>query len=266
MGMSAPAPCIGVFDSGLGGLSVLAELQHQLPDARFTYLADSGFAPYGPRPAAQVRERCLLIAETLIERGARVIIVACNTATATAVNSLRETLPIPVIAMEPAMKPAAAATRNGVVGVLATEGTLSSARFAGLLDRFARGIQVSVVPCPDLVELVERGMLNGTEVTTRVRARVDQATHHGADTLVLGCTHFPLLRAAIASAAGADRVLIDTAGAVARHAAANLPTGLCHGPGLELLTSGDTEILIRVAGQVLATGSVPATASRWNSR
>lgn len=263
--MPSQQTCVGVFDSGLGGLSVLAELQRHLPQVAFRYVADSGFAPYGPRSPREVRGRCLRIAEALVERGAQMIVVACNTATATAVDTLRANLSVPVIAMEPAVKPAAAATRSGVVGVLATEGTLASARFAALLDRFAREISVTVVPCPDLVDLVEQGFLNGAKVRSRVVARVREAGNDGADTLVLGCTHFPLLRPLIADAAGPGTVLIDTAAAVARHAAATLLTGSCGVGRIELLTTGNPAILRRVAAQVLAAGSVPATASRWKS-
>lgn len=242
--------CIGVFDSGVGGLSVLKALRRRMPDAPFRYVADSGFNPYGPRPPEQIRERCLTLAQGLVEGGAAMLIVACNTATAVAVETLRAHVTVPVVGMEPAMKPAAAATRNGIVGVLATDGTLASARFAALLDRFAGHVRVHVLPCPDLVDLVERGQLDGAHSRARVRRRVQALRALGADTLVLGCTHFPLLRPLIEAAAGPDCALIDTANAVARESLRRRPPGL-HGGSLELFSTGDPERLRRVARQVL---------------
>jgi glutamate racemase len=245
-----PPRCIGVFDSGVGGLSVLTALRRHMPDAPFCYVADSSHNPYGPKPPEQIRERCLMLAEGLVARGADMLVVACNTATAVAIDALRGRLEIPVIGMEPAVKPAAAATRNGIVGVLATDGTLASARFAALLDRFAHGIRVHVLPCPDLVELVERGELDGNHARQRVERRVAALQRLGADTLVLGCTHFPLLRPLIEAAAGPECAVIDTADAVARQTLRRRPPGLVGG-GLELYSTGHPERLQRVARAVL---------------
>jgi glutamate racemase len=247
-----PRRCIGVFDSGVGGLSVLTALRRHMPDAPFCYVADSSHNPYGPKPPQQIRERCLMLAEGLVAHGADMLVVACNTATAVAVDALRARLTIPVIGMEPAVKPAAAATRNGIVGVLATDGTLASARFAALLDRFAHGIRVHVLPCPDLVELVERGELDSSHARERIEHRVTALRAMGADTLVLGCTHFPLLRPLIEAAAGPDCAVIDTADAVARESLRRRPPGLVGG-GLELYSTGHPERLQRVAGAVLGT-------------
>ncbi len=270
-----PAACIGVFDSGVGGLSVLSALRRALPGAPVCYLADSGYAPYGPRPAHVIQRRCVQIADALVARGARLLVVACNTATAGAADVLRAHLWIPVVGMEPAAKPAAAATRNGIVGVLATDGTLASARFAALLDRFAADVEVHMLPCPDLVDLVERGILDGPEARRRVAGRVSALRARRADTLVLGCTHFPLLRPLIVTAAGPDCALIDTASAVARQAARLLPANLPSDGGLHLFSSGDPAPLRAVSGQLL--GVAPAVAawspdagrgsrSRWNNR
>ncbi len=172
--------------------------------------------PYGARSADEIRGRSLALARFLLEQGAKALVVACNTATAAAAGTLRETFTTPVVAMEPAVKPAAAATRNGVVGVLATVGTLRSAQFAALLDRFGGGIEVVTQPCPGLPEQVEAGELD----TPRTRALVERylapLRARGADTIVLGCTHYPFLRPLIADLAGPEIVLIDTGAAVAR--------------------------------------------------
>jgi glutamate racemase len=207
---------IGVLDSGVGGLSVCRAIRRHLPGADLLYFADSAYAPYGEQSPELVRRRTLAIAEALIRRGAGALVVACNTATAAAVEPLREAVAVPVIAMEPAVKPAAAATRKGVVGVLATTGTVSSARFAALLDRFAGNIEVRVQPCPGWVERVERGELDGSRTEALVARFVRPLTDAGADTLVLGCTHYPFLAPVIAEIAGPEIALIETSDAVAR--------------------------------------------------
>ena len=162
--MSKSAP-VGVFDSGVGGLSVLGEIQRLLPNETLLYVADSGHVPYGEKTPEFIRQRSAAITDFLIEQGAKALVVACNTATAAGINELREKYPqLPIIGMEPAVKPAAAATRSGVVGVLATTGTLQSAKFAALLDRFASDVRVITRPCPGLVELIEACELH-SEVT-----------------------------------------------------------------------------------------------------
>ncbi len=207
---------IGVFDSGLGGLSVLAAIRRRLPAADLDYVADSGHVPYGDKGEAFIRERSLRLAGFLLDQGADILVVACNTATAAAVPSLRETLAVPVVGMEPAVKPATRATRTGVVGVLATVGTLQSARFAALLDRFGAGITVLTQACPGLVEQVEAAELDTPATREMVRGFVAPLLAGGADTLVLGCTHFPFARPVIEQAAGPGVTVIDTGEAVAR--------------------------------------------------
>ena len=150
---------IGVFDSGVGGLSVLRRIRALLPAEDLLYLADSAYAPFGDRPTEWIRARSLQLAEWLVAQGAKALVIACNTITAAASDLLREHVAVPVIAIEPAVKPAASVTRSGVVGVLATTSTLESERFASLLTRFARGVEVVAQPCPGLVELIERGEL-----------------------------------------------------------------------------------------------------------
>ncbi|HET8700846.1 MAG TPA: glutamate racemase [Nitrococcus sp.] len=214
--MGGAADPIGIFDSGLGGLSVVQAIRSLLPAENLLYVADSAYAPYGGRPAAFIRDRALDLAGFLQAQGAKALVVACNTATAAAAEALRAHFDLPVVAMEPAVKLAAAATRCNVVGVLATEGTLASARFAGLLARFASHIRVVTRPAPDLVLLVERGEINGAEASQRVAAHVHYLLREGSDTIVLGCTHYPHLRPLIEHAAGPDVAIIDTGPAVAR--------------------------------------------------
>ncbi|MGY8811296.1 MAG: glutamate racemase [Pseudomonadales bacterium] len=211
--MNAP---IGVFDSGVGGLSVLREIQQQLPAESLLYVADSAYVPYGEKPPEQIRERSRLIAKFLIERGAKALVLACNTATAAAINDLRGEFDMPIIGMEPAVKPAALATRNGVVGVLATTGTLQSAKFAALLDRFARSVQVITQPCPGLVECVERGELTGPEVEALLQRYTAPLLAAGCDTVILGCTHYPFLRPILQRFLPAHVQVVDTGAAVAR--------------------------------------------------
>lgn len=214
--MADEAP-VGVFDSGVGGLSVLAEIRQLLPAETLHYVADCGHIPYGEKTPAFIRERCQLIAARLREQGAKALVVACNTATVAAVADLRERYPDwPIVGMEPAVKPAAAATRNGRVGVLATTGTLQSAKFAALLDRFALGVQVLTQPCPGLVEQVERGDLQGPETRRLLQGFLEPLLAAGCDTLILGCTHYPFLRPLLSELVPPEVVLVDTGAAVAR--------------------------------------------------
>lgn len=207
---------IGVFDSGVGGLSVLRAIREQLPAEDVLYVADSGFAPYGDRPREFIESRALAIVEFLVTKGAKAVVVACNTATGAAVHVLRERYSMPVVAMEPAVKPAALQTKTGVVGVLATTSTLSSAKFLDLVDRHGGGVQVLVQPCPGWVEQVEAGALTGETTRALVESLVRPVLNKRADTLVLGCTHYPFLRPLIEDVAGPDVAIIDPARAVAR--------------------------------------------------
>jgi glutamate racemase len=207
---------IGVFDSGLGGISVLREIRQRMPAASLAYVADSAWVPYGLQSEEFIRQRAQSLSRFLLEHGADVIVVACNTATAAAVPLLRATLPVPIVGMEPAVKPATAATRSGIVGVLATVGTLHSARFAALLDQFGGEIQVLTRACHGLVEQVEAGDLDGPETRELVERYVLPLVKAGADTLVLGCTHYPFLRTLIEATAGPGVRVIDTGEAVAR--------------------------------------------------
>lgn len=213
---------VGVFDSGLGGLSVLCEIRRLLPAESLLYVADSGHVPYGERSTDFIRGRSLAIADFLLGQGAKALVVACNTATAAAVNELRSRYDLPLIGMEPAVKPATAATRSGVVGVLATTGTLQSAKFAALLDRFAGTTRVLTQPCPGLVECIERGELASPATEALLRRLVEPLLSAGCDTLILGCTHYPFIKPLLQRLVPTQVVLIDTGTAVARQLQARL--------------------------------------------
>lgn len=216
--MADRAAPVGVFDSGVGGLSVLREIRRRLPHESLLYLADSGHVPYGEKSPDYIRERCRIIADFLVEQGAKALVLACNTATAAGIGELRERYPqLPIIGMEPALKPAAQATRSGVVGVLATTGTLQSARFAALLDRFAGDVRVITQPCPGLVERIEAGDLASPQTRAMLAGWVEPLLAQGCDTLILGCTHYPFIRPLLVELLPPGVQLIDTGAAVARH-------------------------------------------------
>lgn len=207
---------VGVFDSGIGGISVLRHLRTLLPAEDFLYVADCGYAPYGVRPAEAIVQRSLWIGDFLHARGVKALVVACNTATAAAVAQLRARYTFPVIAMEPGVKPAVAASRRGVVGVLATAGTLESARFYALVSRYAGAAEIVTQPCPGLVERIEAGDLDSAATRQLLASYLAPLLARGADTIVLGCTHYPLLRELIGELAGPTVTIIDTGPAVAR--------------------------------------------------
>jgi glutamate racemase len=208
---------VGVFDSGVGGLSVLGEISRLLPKESLLYVADCGHIPYGEKSPEFIRERCRRVADFFHQRQAKALVVACNTATVAAAAELRERYPAwPIVGMEPAVKPAAAATRSGVVGVLATTGTLQSAKFAALLDRFASNVSVVTQPCPGLVELIETGNLHSPQLRQLLAGYVEPLLAAGCDTLILGCTHYPFLRPLLAEMVPPEVILIDTGAAVAR--------------------------------------------------
>jgi glutamate racemase len=210
---------IAIFDSGVGGLSVLRHVAARLPRANLIYLADQAHVPYGPRPAGEVLAFSEGITRFLLAHQARLIIVACNTATAAALTSLRATFPdTPFVGMEPAVKPGARETRTGKVGVLATAGTFESQRFTDLMARHASDVRLYENPCRGLVPLIERGQLDGAETEQLLRGCLGPMLSAGVDTVVLGCTHYPFVLPLIARLAGPDVTLIDPAPAVARQA------------------------------------------------
>jgi glutamate racemase len=208
---------IGVFDSGVGGLSVLAEIRRQLPAESAIYVADQRWAPYGSRSLAEVRQRSVQLTGQLIEAGAKVIVVACNSASAAALHHLREVYPrIPFVGMEPAVKPAADRSRTGVVGVLATEATFQGELFATVVDLHSNGAEVLRIVGHRLADLVEDGRAGGTEAKALLALYLATALDLGMDTLVLGCTHYAFLTPTIRSIVGDQVTLVDPAPAVAR--------------------------------------------------
>jgi glutamate racemase len=211
-----PHQPIGVFDSGVGGLSVLAEIRRELPHEDLLYVADSGHAPYGDQSMAAIELRSIAITEFLLARGAKAIVVACNTATGAAARVLRTRFTVPVIAMEPAVKPAVQRTRSGVVGVLATRRTVASHTFAQLLATLGEGAEILPQACPGLVERVEAGDLDGEGTRALLAAYIEPLLARGADTLVLGCTHYPHLDRLIRDLAGPETAVLDSGAAVAR--------------------------------------------------
>ncbi|MBB5399023.1 glutamate racemase [Paraburkholderia sp. JPY162] len=214
-GAASQAP-IGIFDSGLGGLSVLRAVRAQLPDEALLYVADSLYAPYGERDDDFITDRTLAIGEWLAARGAKALVVACNTATAQSIALVREKLPIPLVGVEPGVKPAALQSRSRVAGVLATQATLRSARFQALLERYAADCRFLCQPGHGLVQAVERCDVGSAELRALLRSYLQPMLDAGADTLVLGCTHYPFLDAAIRDIVGERLALIDTSVAIAR--------------------------------------------------
>lgn len=212
----AQAP-VGVFDSGLGGLSVLRAIRAELPAESLLYLADSRHAPYGEKSPEYIAERTLHVCEWLVNQGCKALVIACNTATAQAVHVLREKLAVPVIGVEPGLKPAVALSKSRVVGVLATESTLRSEKFARLLANVSGDCRVLCQPGYGLVPLIERCDTHSPAVLELLQAYLQPMLDAGADTLVLGCTHYPFLENAIREIAGDRLTLVDTGHAVARH-------------------------------------------------
>ena len=207
---------IGVIDSGVGGISVLKHIHALLPHENLMYLADSKYAPYGNKTAEEITARCMILCDYLLQKNVKVIVVACNTATAAAINALRETFNIPIIGMEPAVKPAATASENGIIGVLATVGTLKSAQFAALLESYGRNVKVVTQACVGLVECIERGELDAPETKALIQLYTAPLLAEGADTIVLGCTHYPFVKHVIQEIVGDKITLIDTGAAVAK--------------------------------------------------
>ena len=207
---------IGVMDSGVGGISVLKHIQALLPYEDLVYFADSKYAPYGNKTPAEITARCFEIADFLIAKDVKALVVACNTATAASIDSIRGKYSLSIIGMEPAVKPAAEVSKNGVIGVLATVGTLKSAQFAALLESYGRNVKVVTQACVGLVERIERGELNTPETKALIRQYSLPLLAEGADTIVMGCTHYPFVKDVIREIVGTEINLVDTGAAVAK--------------------------------------------------
>ena len=257
-------PNIGVFDSGVGGLSVLRQLQRALPRATFRYVADSAHAPYGERSDALVIERALRIVRALRSQGATLLVVACNTATAVAIDTLRATWPdMPIVGIEPGIKPALALTRSGRVGVMATRATLASARFAALL-RVQCGeskVNVHLQACDGLAAAIESGDLDSTAVRSAVERHCNALRECDVDTVVLGCTHYPFAAHHILEAMGPSVVLVDTGAAVAREVKRRWPGEANPSPTLSLQTTGDAGLLQAIASRWLGADQAKSTST-----
>jgi glutamate racemase len=217
---------IGIFDSGVGGLSVLRAIRMQMPEEPVIYFGDQGHIPYGPRPMEQIREFSEAITNFLLGRGAKIIVVACNTASAAALRYLREKFPqVQFVGMEPAVKPAAETTQTGRVGVLATPATFQGALYASVVERFANGVQLFQDTCPGLVQQIEQGNLSGLETRRILENALLPMLDRNIDTVVLGCTHYPFVIPLIQEIAGNKVRVIDPAPAVARQVKRLLEAG-----------------------------------------
>ncbi|MBQ9194859.1 MAG: glutamate racemase [Bacteroidales bacterium] len=242
---------IGIFDSGSGGLSVYRELRKILPRERYLYFSDNAHCPYGEKSAAYIQDRARVITDILLGMGADIIVVACNTATAAAIAALREEYPaVPFIGMEPAVKPAALGTESGVIGVLATAGTLKGSKYLNTRGQYEDNVKIVEHVGQGFVELVEGGILDGPEAEATVRASLKPLLDAGADRIVLGCTHYPFLQPVIERLAGPGVQVIDPAPAVARQTLhvlqeKGIPTG--EGPfSIDLYHSGEPDSLLRI--------------------
>jgi len=243
--------CIGVFDSGVGGLSVLREIRAQMPEESVIYFGDQGHIPYGTRSMEQIRNFSEAITRFLLEQGAKIIVVACNTASAAALKYLREKFPaVQFVGMEPAVKPAAEHTQTGKVGVLATPATFQGALYASVVERFSNGVELLQNTCNGLVQQIEQGNLNGAETRRILEDALLPMLEKNIDVVVLGCTHYPFVIPLIQEIVGdAKRVrVIDPAPAVARQVkrlleAARKKNPLSERGEVRYYTSGDPESL-----------------------
>lgn len=250
---------IGIFDSGSGGLSVLGEIIKVLPGESYVYFADNAYCPYGEKTPEFIRDRGREITRYLLSRGADIIVVACNTATAAAISTLRSEFPVKFIGMEPAVKPAALSSKTGVIGVLATAGTLKGSKYLTAKGIYEDEVRIEEHVGKGFVELVERGVLDGPEAEATVSASLRPLLDAGADRIVLGCTHYPFLKNVIQRLAGPEVQVIDPAPAVARHlvevmeeeglAGKGKPAGAA--PQIELVCSGSRDSAERLLNQIL---------------
>lgn len=253
---------IGVFDSGVGGLSILKEIRQALPGEDLIYLADSAYCPYGTKPVSAIRVRSLEVASFLAGFEIKVLVVACNTASIAGLDQIREVFPLlPVVGVEPAIKPAHDITRNGKIGVLATSLTLKGDRFSVLVERFGTGIEVYTQPAPGLVEMVEAGKLDTTETKMLLHQYLDPLLEKQIDTLVLGCTHYPFLIPIIKEISGPGITILDTGLAVAKQTVRVLEQKQALNPresgGEEVFyTSGDPEAVREVVAKLWHKGQV----------
>lgn len=260
---------IGIFDSGIGGLTVTARIRQALPAERLLYFGDQAHVPYGDRDDAQILDFSEAIAHWLLERGAKALVIACNTASAAALKPLRERLPhVPIVGMEPAVKPAVEHTHTGVVGVIATVATFQSDLYASIVERFSQGVEVLHQPCPGLVKQIEAGEFDTPRTEQMLRGWLEPMLARRIDALVLGCTHYPIVRPLIERIVGPDVRVIDPAPAVARQVgrllhergiAARYVDG-----GLEIRTSGDPAAFASMMERI-GMGRLEVRGAHWDS-
>jgi glutamate racemase len=259
---------IGIFDSGVGGLSVLRALTGLLPEQSIVYLADQAHVPYGRRPLEEVQAFCFEITHWLMKKGCGEIIVACNTASAAALHELRKAFPdVPFVGMEPAVKPAAEQTHTGVVGVIATPATFQGALYASVVERFASSVTVLEDTCPGLVEQIEAGKLDGPETRLILEKALLPMLEKNIDTIVMGCTHFPFVIPLIQQITGPNVRVIDPAPAVARQAVRVLPEAFKQSPEdrtIQLFTTAQAVGLENMARLALHD-SYEVHTVRWDS-
>ncbi len=241
---------IGVFDSGVGGLTILREIEKQFPAENLLYFADTAHCPYGARTEEEIRGLAHGIVEFLLDRGAKLIVVACNTASVASLAYLRANFDVPFVGIVPAVKPAAESTESKCIGVLATNATFQGAVFDDLVQKFASDVTVVRQVCPGWVEMVEQGKIEGPEAEEAVRRCVEPLLEKRIDTVVLGCTHYPFLRPIIERLVGEDVSVIDPAAAVARQVgrvmdANGLRTPMAEDGSVRFFTTGDAEVLGR---------------------
>ncbi|MBM5806190.1 MAG: glutamate racemase [Cyanobacteria bacterium M_surface_10_m2_179] len=248
---------IGIFDSGVGGLSVWRQVVHHLPHERLIYLADQAHVPYGQRSASEIQAFCHTIAEQLLALECKAIVVACNTASAVALEPLRRALPgVPILGLEPAVKPAVSLTRSGVVGVMATPATFQGELYRATVGRWAGDVQVVEQVCIGLADLVEQGELEGKRCDASLRQFLEPMLAAGADTIVLGCTHYPFVIETIRRLVGPSLAVLDPAPAVARHLGAVLEArGLLQvggePPQHAFFTTGDPQAFDRALARLV---------------
>jgi glutamate racemase len=250
---------IGVFDSGVGGLSILHHIRLELPQEDFIYIADTAHIPYGSKSEASVTQRSITLTQFFLRQDVKAIVIACNTATAAAIATLRSLHSLPIVGVEPAVKPAITMTKSGIIGVLATNGTLASAKFGHLIERFGKSVELIVQPCPGLVEQVEKAELSGVVTRTLIEHYLTPLLKRGADTLVLGCTHYPFLKPLIEDIVGQGIAIIDPGFAVSQQLRHRLKLeGLLtekDTPGEEQFwTSGDPEAIQQAIARLWSQG------------